>query len=176
MSTSNKSSLTTVSVLDGLNYLIWESQMKAWLRSKGLWQITCSNKKRFPQAADTESVTIRQASYNSQMEWDNKDNQTYGLILLHVNLSVAAFDLTSCKPVSGCIGCFQCHSKCCMASLKSCLQTDWPLSYLHWIQKCYLLENLYGKSHTQHHGNEELSVPYGCSSPYPWNCAGNDPA
>jgi len=60
--------------------------MKAWLRSKGLWQITCSNENKFPQAADTKSVTIRQASYKAWMEWDNKDDQAYGSILLCVNL------------------------------------------------------------------------------------------
>jgi len=41
MSSSNESSLlsTSMSILDGLNYLVWKNQMKAWLQSKGLWQI-----------------------------------------------------------------------------------------------------------------------------------------
>jgi len=72
MSTSNESLLSTsISILNGLNYLVWESQMKAWLRSKGLWQITNGNEKKFPQVPDTESTTIRQANYKAHMEWDN---------------------------------------------------------------------------------------------------------
>jgi len=83
MSNSNETLLTTsVSILDGSNYLVWQAQMKAWLRSKGLWQIMSGNEKKFPKAADTETVTIQQANYKAHMEWDNKGDQAYGLILL----------------------------------------------------------------------------------------------
>ena len=59
MSQSNESLLTTsIFILDELNYLVWQAQMKAWLRSKGLWQITSGNEKKFPKAADTETGTI----------------------------------------------------------------------------------------------------------------------
>jgi len=97
MSTSNELSLltTSISILDRSNYLVWESQMKAWLRSKGLLQITIRNEKKFPQVPDTESTTIKQANWKAQMEWDNKDDQAYGSILLHVNLSVAVLVASS---------------------------------------------------------------------------------
>jgi len=56
MSSSNESLLTTsISVLNGLNYLVWENQMKAWLRSKGLWQITCRNQMKQAQVPNTET-------------------------------------------------------------------------------------------------------------------------
>jgi len=71
-----------MSILNGSNYLVWESQMKAWLRSKGLWQITNGNEKKFPAALDTELITVRQTSYKTHMEWDNKNDQAYGLILI----------------------------------------------------------------------------------------------
>jgi len=51
MSSTHEVSLlsTAVSVLDRSNYLVWKNQMRAWLRSKGLWQITNSNEKKFPE-------------------------------------------------------------------------------------------------------------------------------
>jgi len=63
--------------------------MRAWLRSKGLWQITAGNEQKFPEADANTSIAICEANYKSQMEWDNKDDQAYGMILLHVNPSVA---------------------------------------------------------------------------------------
>jgi len=96
MSTGNESLLSTsMSILDGSNYLVWESKMKAWLRSKGLWQITNGNEKKFPQVPDTESTTNRQANYKACMEWDNKDDQAYRSILLQVNPSVAVLAASS---------------------------------------------------------------------------------
>jgi len=96
MSSSNESVLTTsISVLDGSNYLVWENQMKAWLRSKGLWQITCRNEKKQAQVPNTESTAINQANVKAQMEWDNKDDQAYRSILLQVNPSVAILAATS---------------------------------------------------------------------------------
>jgi len=71
---------TSMSILDGLNYLVWESQMRAWLRSKGLWQITSGNEKKFPPVVDTETTAIKQADYKACMKWDNKDDQVYGSI------------------------------------------------------------------------------------------------
>ena len=69
MSQSNESLLTTsASILDGLNYLVWKAQMKAWLRSKGLWQITSGNEQKFPEADTSASVTICEANYKSRME------------------------------------------------------------------------------------------------------------
>jgi len=90
MSSSNESSLlsTAVSILDGLNYLVWKNQMKAWLWSKGLWQITVGNEQKFPEADANATIAICEANYKSWMEWDNKDDQAYGTILLCVNPSV----------------------------------------------------------------------------------------
>ena len=47
------------------------------------------NERKFPEAATTEMVAIQQANYKAWMEWDNKDDQTYRLILLWVNPSIA---------------------------------------------------------------------------------------
>jgi len=84
MSTSHESSLlsTAMSVLDGSNYLVWKNQMRAWLRSKGLWQITNRNEKKFPELDPSASSAAREANYKQRMDWDNKDNQAYGTILL----------------------------------------------------------------------------------------------
>jgi len=67
MSSSNKSSLlsTSMSILDGLNYLFWKNQMKAWLQSKGLWQIISGNEQEFPEAYTNASVAIYKANYKS---------------------------------------------------------------------------------------------------------------
>jgi len=87
MSSGNKSSLlfTSISILDGLNYLVWKNQMKVWLRSQGLWQITSGNEQKFPEADANASVAVHEANYKSWIEWDNKNDQAYGMILLHVN-------------------------------------------------------------------------------------------
>jgi len=80
----HKSSLlsTSISILDGLNYLVWKNQMRAWLRSKGLWQITNGNEKKFQEVTDTAPSAVHEANYKQCMDWDNKDNQAYGMILL----------------------------------------------------------------------------------------------
>ena len=133
MSQSNESLLfTSVSILDGSNYLVWKNQMKAWLQSKGLWQIMSRNERKFPEADTSSSVAICEVNYKSQMEWDNKDDPPLS------------------KSLSG-HSCYKCHhSQCCMAGLTCHLQPNWPLSlsYLYRIQKCDLSEDLYGKSYT----------------------------
>ena len=63
--------------------------MRAWLQSKGLWQITYGNAKKFPESDASAMLTVHEANYKSQMEWDNKDDQAYRSILLQVNPSVA---------------------------------------------------------------------------------------
>jgi len=87
----HKSSLlsTSMSVLDRLNYLVWKNQMSAWLQSKGLWQITNGNKKKFNELDPSTSSAACKANYKQHMDWDNKDDQAYGMILLRVNPSVA---------------------------------------------------------------------------------------
>jgi len=42
--------------------------MKAWLRSKGLWQIMSGNERKFPKAASMESTAVQQANYKAHME------------------------------------------------------------------------------------------------------------
>jgi len=97
MSSIHESSLlsTTVSILDGSNYLVWKNQMRAWLRSKGLWQITNGNEKRFQELDPSAPAAACKANYKQCMGWDNKDNQAYGTILLRVNLSVAVIATSS---------------------------------------------------------------------------------
>jgi len=92
MSATHKTSLlsTSVSVLDGSNYLVWKNQMRAWLWSKGLWQITNRNEKKFNELNPSTTVAACEANYKQCMDWNNKDDQAYGMILLRVNPSVAA--------------------------------------------------------------------------------------
>jgi len=78
-----------MSVLDGSNYLVWKNQMRAWLRSKGLWQITNGNEKKFNELDPSASSAAREANYKQHMDWDNKNDQAYGTILLRVNPSIA---------------------------------------------------------------------------------------
>jgi len=78
-----------MSILDGSNYLVWKNQMRAWLWSKGLSQITNSNEKKFQELNPSASAAAHEANYKQCMDWDNKDDQAYGIILLWVNPSVA---------------------------------------------------------------------------------------
>jgi len=84
MSSTHKSSLlsTSMSILDRSNYLVWKNQMRAWPRSKGLWQITNGNEKKFPELDPSASSAAHKANYKQHMDWDNKDDQAYGTILL----------------------------------------------------------------------------------------------
>jgi len=56
-----------------------------------------SNERKLPEVATTEMVAVQQANYKVWMEWDNKDDQAYGSILLQVNPSVAA--VTTANPI-----------------------------------------------------------------------------
>jgi len=84
MSSTHESFLlsTSMSILDRSNYLVWKNQMRAWLRSKGLWQITNRNEKKFPELDPSASSAACEANYKQCMDWDNKDDQAYGAILL----------------------------------------------------------------------------------------------
>jgi len=77
-----------MSILDGSNYLVWKNQMRAWLQSKGLWKITNGNEK-FQELDPSATAAACEANYKQHMDWDNKDNQAYGMILLWVNPLVA---------------------------------------------------------------------------------------
>jgi len=135
MSTSHESSLlsTAVSVLDGSNYLVWKNQMRAWLRSKGLWQITNGNEKKFPELDPSASSAAREANYKQCMDWDNKDDQAYGTILLRVNPSVAVVANSSLTAKL-------CGRRYTLPSAPQAPRQSSPTS------KCDFQENLCGKS------------------------------
>ena len=78
-----------IPLLEGSNYHIWADAMQSYLRSQGLWQITIGNKsqpsipaKSGPPTA-SNNTAIATANKERQ-EWNNKDDQAFGLILLHV--------------------------------------------------------------------------------------------
>jgi len=160
MSTSNKSLLSTsMSILDGSNYLVWESQMKAWLRSKGLWQITNGHEREFPQVPDMESTTTNwQANYKAWMEWDNKDDQAYGSILLWVNLSVAVLAASSATAMAAWAAFRQTGPSAIFTEFRSAISQE-----ISMVSPA--LDIMAMNKNFQH---------YGCFISDPRNCAGND--
>ena len=107
---SNKSNdlSASVPILTGPNWIIWEAQMKAYLRTKGLWQLVIGNENR-PNAlpAGRHAITARAATethpareavvaipfptdeelaarLKEQADWDNKDDQALGIITLKI--------------------------------------------------------------------------------------------
>ena len=69
MSSSNNNIATHIPILDGTNYQEWESQMKGYLQSQGLWRvangmITCP--------ADDQPV--------EQAKWDILDDMAQGAL------------------------------------------------------------------------------------------------
>jgi len=56
--------------------------MRAWLRSKGLWKITNGNEEKFLELDPSTSHAAHKANYKQHIDWDNKDDQAYGMILL----------------------------------------------------------------------------------------------
>ena len=102
---------TLVPLLDGLNWRIWETQMTAYLRSKGLWQIVIGRETRpddYPpnRAAITarpatddrparEAVPAyhvpeadRAARAKEQLDWDTRDDMALGVITLCISHSL----------------------------------------------------------------------------------------
>ena len=75
MSSSNNNNIAThVPILDGTNYWGWESQMKGYLQSQGLWRVangmvTCP--------ADDQAV--------EQAKWDILDDMAQGALTLHIS-------------------------------------------------------------------------------------------
>ena len=110
---STKDDLSSqVPTLVGPNWIIWEAQMKAYLRTKGLWQLVTGNEQRpvsWPPGrhavtarvgTDTtpareavaavhfptnEEITLR---FKEQADWDNKDDQALGIITLKISHSL----------------------------------------------------------------------------------------
>src|SRR5258707_14854529 len=96
---SSKEDLSaSVPILVGPNWIIWEAQMKAYLRTKGLWQLVSGNKIRaenLPQEAQEAQAAIPfptdeqlAACAKLQMDWDNKDDQALGIITLKISHSL----------------------------------------------------------------------------------------
>ena len=74
MSSNNNNIATHVPILDGTNYWEWESQMKEYLQSQGLWRVvndmvTCP--------ADDQPV--------EQAKWDISDDMAQGALTLHIS-------------------------------------------------------------------------------------------
>ena len=75
MSSSNNNNIAThVPILDGTNYREWESQMKGYLQSQGLWRaangmVTCP--------ADDQPV--------EQAKWDILDDMEQGALTLRIS-------------------------------------------------------------------------------------------
>jgi hypothetical protein len=84
--------MAVVPMLDGSNWIIWETQMKAFLRAKGLWQITSGSEVRPPSLVatddDTPTAEARYARRKEQIEWDNRDDQAIGYISLKITHSL----------------------------------------------------------------------------------------
>jgi hypothetical protein len=116
---SSKEDLSaSVPILVGPNWIIWEAQMKAYLRTKGLWQLVIGNETRpanlrpgrravaaVPARAATaehDAVEARpaiegipfptdaeqSARLKEQQDWDNKDDQAIGIITLKISHSL----------------------------------------------------------------------------------------
>jgi hypothetical protein len=116
---SSKEDLSaSVPILVGPNWIIWEAQMKAYLRTKGLWQLVQGHETR-PRGlragrvaepavraraatADQPEVEARpaiegipfptdaeqSARLKEQQDWDNKDDQALGIITLKISHSL----------------------------------------------------------------------------------------
>ena len=75
MSSINNNNITThVPVLNGTNYQEWESQMKGYLQSKGLWQVA-------------NGVVTRPANDQAikQTKWDILDDMAQGALTLRIS-------------------------------------------------------------------------------------------
>jgi len=110
---SSKEDLSaSVPILVGPNWIIWEAQMKAYLCTKGLWQLVTGNKERLRDlpagwnAVAAQAATAEQpaqealaailfptadqtaARNKEQNDWDNKDDQAIGIITLKISHSI----------------------------------------------------------------------------------------
>ena len=75
MSSSTNNNITThVPILDGMNYQEWESQMKGYLQSQGLWRVANGTVTR---PADDQPV--------KQAKWDISDGMAQGALTLHIS-------------------------------------------------------------------------------------------
>ena len=74
MSSNNNNIATHVPILDGTNYREWESQMKGYLQSQGLWRVAHGTVTR---PADNQLV--------EQAKWDISDNMAQGALTLRIS-------------------------------------------------------------------------------------------
>src|SRR5258708_34440402 len=99
---------STVPILVGSNWIVWEAQMKAYLRTKGLWQLVTGNEIRPDDLPEGRAArTAREATATQpareavegidfpdphdvaerakeQRTWSNKDDQALGIITLTI--------------------------------------------------------------------------------------------
>ena len=75
MSSSNNNNITThIPILDGTNYREWESQMKGYLQSQGLWRVANGTVTR---PANNQPV--------EQAKWDILDDMAQGALTLCIS-------------------------------------------------------------------------------------------
>ena len=75
MSSSNNNNIAThVPILDGTNYREWESQMKGYLQSQGLWRVANGTVTR-----SADDLMVEQA------KWDISDNMAQGALTLCIS-------------------------------------------------------------------------------------------
>jgi len=89
MSSSKDYSLgSRVPTLDGTNYRLWAIQMGNFLRAKGLWQYTSAQITRPANPPDNATLAQAQTARDKQQEWDLKDDEAIGFIMLYVTPSL----------------------------------------------------------------------------------------
>jgi len=100
---SSKSMEDCIPMLDGSNYLKWEKIMSAYLRSKGLWQITSGGGDIRPTpldpTADPKPSAANIAEHNKEIaDWDKENDKALGLIQMKHTINLSTYDeLTSCS-------------------------------------------------------------------------------
>jgi len=99
---SSKSIEDRIPMLDGSNYLEWEKIMYAYLRSKGLWQITSGGDIRptpLNPTADPKPSVANIAERNKKIaDWDKENDKALGLIQMKRTISLSTYDeSTSCS-------------------------------------------------------------------------------
>ena len=71
---------TSIVLLTNSDYFQWKSHMEELLRSKGLYRITLGTK-------------ATPAEDEKQAKWENKNDQTHGLIGISISLDLEDFTL-----------------------------------------------------------------------------------
>ena len=103
---SSKSTEDRIMMLDGSNYLEWEKIMSAYLRSKGLWQITSGGDVRptpLDPTADPKPSAANIAERNKEIaDWDKENDKALGLIQMKRTINLSTYDeSTSCSTWNG---------------------------------------------------------------------------